>query len=106
MSNTYKTNITSLTVVPSQDNLTNVVVTVNWCVQATNGTYYAQISGSNEVGPPNPTDFTDFSKLTEEQVLGWIPDPKTETVVNQLDAGIAAQVNPPIVNMIPPWVDA
>jgi len=103
MSVTYTTSVTSLVTVPSQDGLTDVVTAVNWQVLATDGTYYAQQSGTDAVGPPNPGDFTAYPNLTQAQVLSWIPDPSTADVQAYLASNIALQANPPVVTLPPPW---
>jgi hypothetical protein len=103
MAVTYTTFVTSLTTAPALDGLTDVVTAVNWQVLATDGTYYAQQSGSDPVGPPDPTDFTAYPDLTEATVLGWIPDPSTPEVQTYLAANINGQANPTSVVLPPPW---
>lgn len=102
MSITYTTTVPSMLVAKSVGNYTDVVTAVNWTVVATDGTYYAQQSGSSDVGPVDPNDFTPYADLTEEHVLSWIPDPQTPELKAELDANIATQAAA-IVTMGPPW---
>jgi hypothetical protein len=103
MTVTYTTSVTSMVTAPSLDGLTDVVTAVNWQVLATDGKYYAQQSGTDAVGPPNPGDFTAYPDLTQAQVLAWIPDPSTPEVQAYLADNINGQANPTSVVMPPPW---
>lgn len=102
MSITYTTTVPSMLVAKSVGNYTDVVTAVNWTVVATDGTYYAQQSGSSDVGPVDPNDFTPYADLTEEHVLSWIADPATSEVLTTLGANIEAQATAVVV-MGPPW---
>jgi hypothetical protein len=43
---------------------TQIVKSINW--------EYGNISGCQEVPNPNPSEFIEFSKLTNEIVKGWL----------------------------------
>lgn len=103
MTITYTTTVVSLPTAKSLDGLTDVVTSVNTLVTATDGTYIAQSAASTPVDSPDPTDFTPFADLTEEQVLSWIPDPASPEVMAALTENVEGQANPPISTLPPPW---
>lgn len=104
MAITFTFNVISLNVAPSLDGLTDVVTSVVSQVVATDGTYYAQQTFTDQVGPPNPGDFTAYPDLTQAEVLTWIPDHGADfDVQSYLAANIAEQANPPIITPPLPW---
>lgn len=97
-------NIISLEVAPSLDGLTDVVVRVGSQVISTDGTYSAQQTFWDPVGPPNPQDFTLYPDLTSAEVLTWIPDHGADqAVLDYLAANINEQANPPVITPPLPW---
>ena len=110
MSNTYTWVISQLDCYPTQDNKTDVVFTIHWRRQATDGTHNADIYGSQAVTLDAEAPFTPFADLTEAQVIGWLEDAMgAETLAAQeaaLDMQIEDQVNPPVVTPPLPWIQA
>ena len=97
-------NVISMDVAPSLDGLTDVVVAVVSQVIETDGTFSAQATFTDQVGPPNPGDYTAYPDLTEAEVLAWIPDHGSDpATLDYLTADIEKQANPPVVPMTPPW---
>ena len=107
MAITYDWIFNPLTVKPAEGSLTDVVITVDWRRTATDGQYSADVYGQVSLGPPNPTDYTEFADLTKAQVQGWVVGLLTQATVDQYDAGlaqsIADQKNPPTIPLPPPW---
>ena len=107
MANTYKWVISQLDAYPQQDNHSDVVFQIHWRRQATDGTYNADIYGSQSVTLDPEAPFTPYASLTEAQVVGWLEDAfGAETLAAQkvaLDKQIEDQVNPPIVRPPLPW---
>lgn len=96
--------ILSLNVAPSLDGLSDVVISVVSQVVSTDGTYSAQQTFVDQVGAPNPGDYTAYPDLTQEQVMAWIPDHGSdEAVLSYLADNIASQANPPVINPPLPW---
>ena len=96
--------IITLNVAPSLDGLTDVVTSVVSQVISTDGTYSAQQTFTNNVGAPNPGDFTAYPDLTELEVMAWIPDYGSDPkVLAYLASNIEAQANPPIITPPLPW---
>ena len=110
MTTTYQWAISTLDCVPQEDGKTGVVVTAHWNVSATDGTYTSSIYGTQNFTLQQGGSFTPYADLTQDQVVGWVQasmgvDAVTKLQEN-LDAQIAAQINPPIVTPPLPWVPA
>lgn len=107
MANTYNWVISQLDCYPQADNHTDVVMTIHWRRQATDGTHNADIYGSQAVTLDAEAPFTPFADLTEAQVIGWLEDAMgAETLAAQLtalDQQIENQINPPTVSPPLPW---
>jgi hypothetical protein len=107
MANTYTWQIMQLDCYPQQDGHTDVVFTVHWRRQATDGTHFADTYGSQSVTLDPDAPFTAYADLTEAQVIGWLEDAfGEETLAAQvaaLDQQIANQINPPVIRPPLPW---
>ncbi len=108
MSNTYSWIISALDCYPEHEGKQDVVFVCHWRRQATDGTYNADIYGSQAVTLDAEAPFTPFADLTEAQVIGWLEDAfGAETLAAQeaaLDQQIENQVNPPVISPALPWV--
>jgi hypothetical protein len=83
---TYKWSIPKMTVNPSVDGKTDVVIYVDWLCIGTDdvNNLTAAAAGTATLGEPsNP--FTPYSELTESQVLQWIFEPVTITITDPFD---------------------
>jgi hypothetical protein len=107
MANTYTWVISQLDCYPQQDDHTDVVFTVHWRRQATDGTYSADIYGSQGVTLAPDAPFTPYEDLTFDQVVGWLEEafgPELLAAqVAALDKQIENQINPPVVSPPLPW---
>lgn len=107
MPNAYTWVIAQLDCYPQQDDHTDVVFTVHWRRVATDGTYSADIYGSQSVTLAPEAPFTPYADLTEAQVIGWLEDafgPETlEAQKAALDKQIEDQINPPVTRPALPW---
>ena len=108
MSNTYSWIVSALDCYPEHEGKQDVVFVCHWRRQATDGTYNADIYGSQAVTLDPDAPFTPYADLTETQVIGWLEEAfGSETLAAQeaaLDKQIADQINPPVVNPPLPWV--
>lgn len=108
MSNTYSWIISQLECYPQQGNHTDVVFTIHWRRQATDGTHTADIYGSQSITLEPDADFTPYADLTEAQVIGWLEaafgDEQLAAQITALDQQIENQINPPVVTPSLPWV--
>ena len=109
MANQYTWIISQLECYPEHDNHTDVVFTVHWRRQATDGTHTADIYGSQSVTLDPAAPFTAYADLTEAQVIGWLEaafgEETLEAQKASLDKQIEDQINPPVLRPALPWVN-
>ncbi len=90
-----------------QDTLTDVVITVDWHRIAQADGFSANIYGQISLTAPDPSNFTPFEQITEQQVTDWVTAALTPERVAQYDADLASnlenQQNPPVVTKPAPW---
>ena len=107
MANTYSWVIEAMDCVPQEDGKTDVVMTVHWRQNATDGTYNATVYGTVGLTYTARSPFTPYANLTQQQVIGWVQDAlgaeRCAEITANLDAQIANQVNPPVVTPPLPW---
>jgi hypothetical protein len=107
MPNTYNWVITQLECYPQQDDKQDVVFTIHWRRQATDGTHMADVYGTQGVTLDPAAPFTPFADLTQAMVEGWLVDAMGADRVAELDANLDKQIanliNPPVVRPPLPW---
>ena len=109
MANTYTWVISQLECYPQHEGHDDVVFTVHWRRQATDGTHYADVYGSQSVTLDPSAPFTPYASLTEAQVIGWLEAAMGAEIVAKMNAAldkqIEDQINPPVVRPALPWVN-
>jgi len=108
MANQYSWQIAQLECYPEHDNHTDVVFTVHWRRQATDGNgHNGDIYSSLAITLDPDAPFTAYADLTEAQVIGWLEAAfGAETLAAQvasLDKQIENQINPPVIRPPLPW---
>jgi hypothetical protein len=107
MSNTYSWVISQLDCYPQHEGNQDVVFTIHWRRQATDGTHFADTYGSQSVTLDPDAPFTNYADLTEAQVIGWLEDAFGEETLEaqkaSLDKQIEDQINPPVIRPPLPW---
>ena len=102
--NIYTWIIAQLDCAPSEDGLSDVVKTIHWRYQVSDGANTADCYGSINVGEADPDSFTPYANLTQTQVIGWL---ESSLDVTQLQLGLDTQLehmaNPPIITPDLPW---
>lgn len=92
---------------PEFDGNTDVVFTVHWQLNGTDGEHTGSVYGSSAVLLNEGGSFTPFANLTEAQVIGWVHEALGEESVAGFEASvadqIANQINPPVVSPALPW---
>jgi len=90
---------------PEFDSKTNVVFSIHWTAEATDGTHNASIYNISEVTYKAGNPYTPHNQLTEEQVLGWVWSSGVDQTATQeaLDVLIANQITPPVIQPPLPW---
>jgi hypothetical protein len=99
--------VVSLDAYPEFDGETDVVFTVHWTLNGTDGTYNGSVYGSSAVLLNEGGTFVPYADLTEAQVIGWVQDALGEEAVAGFEASVAKQIedqaNPPVVHPALPW---
>lgn len=101
--------IEQLWVKPTEGNLSDVVITAAWRCndnQLVQGKeYYGTCYGTASFTPPDPSAFTPYSNLTQNQVLQWVWDSGVDKAA--IEANVTQQVNqainPPVITPPLPW---
>jgi len=92
---------------PEYEGETDVVFTVHWQLNGTDGTYNGSVYGSVGVTLDEGASFTPYASLTQAQVIGWVQDALGEEQVASYEANVAQQIenqiNPPVVTPPLPW---
>jgi hypothetical protein len=100
-------NVVSMDAYPELDGETDVVFTVHWTLNGTDGTYNGSVYGSVGVTLDEGATFTPYADLTQAQVIGWVQDALGEEQVTAYEANVAQQIenqiNPPVVTPPLPW---
>jgi hypothetical protein len=109
MPNTYSWSFPTLSAYPSYEGETDVVFTVHWVLNGTDGNGHSgSVYGTVGVTYAAGTPFTPYASLTEEQVQAWVIDALGAEQVAEYEANIdnqiEQQVSPIVVNLPPPWV--
>jgi hypothetical protein len=95
----------------SEDNLSDVVITVHWRVSKTevdgDKTYSASVYSTCSVPGPNPASFVPYDQLTQNEVLGWIWANGVDRAATEaaVEAQLALQKHPVVVSPPLPWND-
>ena len=107
MATTYTWTINAMDCYPQHDGETDVVFTVHWTLNGTDGTYNGSVYGTVGVTYDASAPFTPYADLTQNQVVGWVEAALGAEQVASLEANIAtqiaAQANPPVVTPPLPW---
>lgn len=107
MTNIYTWVIEAMDCVPQEDGQTDVVMTVHWRQNATDGTYNATVYSTVGLAYTAGSPFTPYADLTQQQVIGWVQDAlgaeQCAQITANLDQQIANQINPPVVTPPLPW---
>jgi hypothetical protein len=92
---------------PTSEGQTDVVFNVAWRVNATDGTYYATVYGTQGVTYVAGSPYTPYADLTQAQVVGWVQDAMGPEQVASIEANLGKQIdnliNPPAVTPPLPW---
>ena len=92
---------------PEYEGEPDVVFTVHWTLNGTDGTYNGSVYGSAGITLIEGASFTPYADLTQAQVIGWVQDALGPEAVAALEANVAQQIadqaNPPVVTPPLPW---
>jgi hypothetical protein len=106
MANTYTWVVNSMVSYPQAEGLTDVVTTVNWACNGSDGTYTGALVGSTGVKLDANAPYTPYNELTEQQVIGWVWAIIGEDQVASIQNDVAQQIanNYYVPTVLPnPW---
>jgi len=107
MANTYTWVIQQMDCIPQEDGQTDVVITVHWQQNATNGAYIASVYGTVSLTYVAGSPFTPYPDLTQDQVVGWVQDAlgpnRCAELTASLDQQISEQIAPTVITPALPW---
>ena len=110
MAITYSWYIPQLDCVPSANGLTNMVKTVHWRLEGSDGEYSSVSYSTQNFPSPDSADFIPYENLTLEIVSNWVETTLKEqglweSIVGGIDKRIEEQKNPSIVAPPTPWAE-
>lgn len=100
-------NINQLDAYPEYEGNADVVFTVHWTLNATDGDHTGGVYGSVGLTLDPEATYVPYANLTEAQVVGWVHAALGEEQVAAYEAGVLAQIelqkNPTVVTPTLPW---
>ena len=80
--------------------LSNIIETVHWRYQATDGEHTADVYGSVGLEAPDAESFKPYEEVTEADVIAWLESKlDVEAMQSGLDAQLDAIANPTHVSL-------
>ena len=102
--NTYKIKVQSLGTSPSLDGLSDVVKYVTWKYIGSDGKNTTFLYKETLVDEPSADKFTEFSSLTEEQIISWIESKEDlVSLEKSLEDTLLEMSNPKVIEKKAPW---
>jgi len=104
---TFTTTITAMYTLPQSEGQTDVVVTAQYEVTGVDGSYTANIAGSQQFTlSPDSAGFTPYASLTEAQVIGWLSPEAIASCQACVQGQIDSMITPPVspASQALPWV--
>ena len=94
---------------PEYEGETDVVFTVHWTLNATDGEHAGGVYGSAGLTLDPEATYVPYADLTEAQVIGWVKDALGAEQVASYEANVAQQIedqiDPPVVTPPLPWAE-
>jgi hypothetical protein len=92
---------------PEYEGYSDVVFTVHWRLDGTEGEHAAGVYGSVGLTLDPEATYVAYADLTEEQVIGWVHQALGEDQVASYEGIVANRIaelaNPPVVTPPLPW---
>jgi hypothetical protein len=96
----YKWIISDLVAKIQEGELSNIIETVHYRYQATDGEHTADVYGSVGLEAPDAESFKPFEEVTEADVIAWLEAKlDVEAMQSGLDAQLDAIANPTHINL-------
>jgi hypothetical protein len=94
---------------PQSQGQIDVVFSVAWRLNGTDGTYSASYYGTVNITYVAGSPYTPYADLTEAQVIGWVKTAMGATQVTayelSINNNINSQITPTVVTPPLPWVE-
>ena len=104
MSKVYVDTVERMDCYPTFETKSDVVCTIYWRMNETDGDYFASTFGSCGMTWAEGDPFTAYEDLTFEQVWGWVAEKiDIQATKDLLDKQIEDQKHPPVVSLPLPW---
>ena len=95
---------------PEYEGNADVVFTVHWTLNATDGEHAGSVYGSVGLTLDPEATYVPYADLTEAQVIGWVQDALGEEQVAMYEANLVTQINnkinPPVITPHLPWKES
>ncbi len=102
--NTYTWKVAAMEAAKNEEGLNDVVKTVHYTVDCTDGTESIGAYGSVAVPAPEVATFKPYNQLTETEVIEWAKSQlNVADVEEQLNKALEVKKNPPVVVKELPW---
>jgi hypothetical protein len=103
MTTSFSTTITSMYTLQQPD--PNYVVNALWRVTGVSGEYTASIDGNTIFNSQQESTFIPYDQLTQETVIGWIPESDIQNAQANVQGQINSMITPPVSpqNTPLPW---
>jgi hypothetical protein len=99
--------VAQLDAYPEYEGHSDVVFTVHWGLEGTDGEHSTGVYGSVGLTLDPEATYVPYADLTEEQVIGWVHEALGEDQVASYEEIVADQIaalaNPPVVTPPLPW---
>lgn len=107
---TYSWVIVRLERHPKHARHSDVVSTIHWRRQATDGAHTVDVYGAQDVTFDAKSPFTHFERLTKAQIEGWLEKAMGADRIAELNANldrqIESQISAPATTSALPWAQA
>jgi hypothetical protein len=104
---TYNWGVVQMDTYPKYEGRSDVVFTVHWTLDATDGEHTVGVYGSVGLTLDPDATYAPYGGLTEAKVIGWVKNALGKEQVKAYEANVAAQIeaqiNPPVVTPDLPW---
>lgn len=99
----YRIEIVDIEVTKAIDNLIDVVYNFSYKVIGEKDGVSKEIINKVHHLPYDKNTFTDYSSLTENQVISWIPEDALTATKNKIEAQILEELDSPLIVKNLPW---
>ncbi len=104
MATTFEWSFPQFDAAPTQDGLSDVVLTVHWRLMASDGINTTDAYGSVQIPPPDPASFVSYQNITKEMAISWVVGAIDYPALQAtLETNLANMLAPPVVPLPPPF---